>query len=328
MNWVRAGEPALVLAPMDGVTDATMRALQGEVGAFSYAVTEFLRVSVSPLPVKVFRRDVPELLNGGRTPSGLPVQIQLLGGDPDRMAISAIHAVRAGATAIDINFGCPAPIVNRHDGGASLLREPCRLRSVVEAVRAAVPSPIPVSAKLRLGWDSIDAIHTTAEMAVQGGAAWLTIHARTKSQGYAPPVYWPKIDEVRRAVGVPVVANGDIWSREDFLRCQEETGCVHFMIGRGALATPGLSHEIAHELGLIQRVPNPPRWSELFRRLVELTGPPEPGKPEVALLQIKQWMKLGHRFGEFPYFDALKTAPTLAEFFCELDRLESVPVAV
>ncbi|MFX8601151.1 tRNA-dihydrouridine synthase, partial [Acinetobacter baumannii] len=86
----------------------------------------------------------------------------MLGGDPGRMALSAVAACKAGATAIDINFGCPAPLINRHDGGASLLRSPCRIRDVVAEVRSALPSHIPVSAKLRLGWDSIDAIHENA----------------------------------------------------------------------------------------------------------------------------------------------------------------------
>lgn len=108
--------PALALAPMDGITDAAMRAFQGATGAFTFAVTEFLRVSQEPIPKKVFRRDVPELSNGGRTLTGLPVQIQLLGGDPGRMAQSAVIACEAGAPGIDINFGCPAPTVNRHDG--------------------------------------------------------------------------------------------------------------------------------------------------------------------------------------------------------------------
>lgn len=102
--------PALLLAPMDGVTDPPMRAVQGELGAFTFAVSEFLRVSQSgPIPRKVFLRDVPELLSAGRTASGLPVQVQILGGDPEAMAASALNAYRAGACAIDLNFGCPAP---------------------------------------------------------------------------------------------------------------------------------------------------------------------------------------------------------------------------
>ena len=115
-------QPALILAPMEGVTDAPMRAVQGAVGAFTFAVSEFLRVSHAVPPRHVFQTHVPELGTDCVTATGLRVQIQLLGGDAGRMAESAGRACELGAAAIDINFGCPAPTVNRHDGGATLLR--------------------------------------------------------------------------------------------------------------------------------------------------------------------------------------------------------------
>lgn len=301
--------PALVLAPMDGITDAPMREFLGGFGAFSWAVTEFLRVSQEALPAKVFRREVPELAEGGKTKSGLPVQVQLLGGNPERMAATALHAVRAGATAIDINFGCPAPVVNRHDGGAMLLQHPCRIRDLVRAVRDAVPPEIPVSAKLRLGWDSTEDIHENAAMAAEGGASWLTIHARTRTQGYQPPVYWKPLGVVRAALDIPVVANGDIWTLDDFRLCQEQTGCRHFMIGRSALANPRLSHAIAAELGLPAGNPLPSEdWLENFRRLSEFMGP-----DHRTIFRLKQWMNLAGKFGTFEDFDRLKYAKTVEE---------------
>lgn len=308
--------PALVLAPMDGITDAPMRALQGEVGAFTYAVTEFIRVSGEPLPRKVFRREVPEIENGGRTPTGLPVQIQLLGGDPEPMARSAVNACLAGATAIDINFGCPAPTVNRNDGGASLLKTPCRIRAVVAAVREAVPASVPVSAKLRLGWDSIDAVHENAAMAAEGGADWLTIHARTRVQGYLPPVFWKPIGEVRKALGIPVVANGDIWSLDDFRRCQDETGCRHFMLGRCALADPSLSHRVAAELGLAPLGVAPEvDWIPLFDRLLHFTALYGQTASARNVLRLKQWLSLASRFGRFAHFDLVKRAADVEELY-------------
>ncbi len=313
--------PALVLAPMDGITDAPMRALQGEFGGFTYAVSEFCRVSIEALPAKVFRRDIPELETGSRTISGLPVQVQILGGDPDRMATSAVRAVKAGAIGIDINFGCPAPIVNRHDGGASLLRCPSRIYEVVRAIRDAVPPSIPVSAKLRLGWDSIEPIHENAEMVAKAGASWLTIHARTKSQGYLPPVYWNPIYEVRRNVGIPVVANGDIWNFEDFLRCREATGCSHFMVGRGSLANPLLSNQIASELGLpVGR--DSSEWLVLFRSLASYSALFRDRIADRTILRLKQWMKFAHTFGEFPFFHELKLCVTTEELLSKLEFLE------
>lgn len=311
--------PALVLAPMDGITDAPMRALQGATGAFTFAVSEFIRVSHERLPKKVFLRDVPELANGSMTETGLPVQIQILGGDAERMAESAVSACRAGAIAIDINFGCPAPVVNRHDGGASLLRHPCRIREIVSAVRQAVPTEIPVSAKLRLGWESIEDIHENAAMAAEGGASWLTIHARTRTQGYAPPVFWKPIGQVREALGLPVMANGDIWSLDDFRRCQEETGCRHFMIGRSALANPVLSNQIARELGLSTKETPSWDWPSVLQTLVEYTEKFSGPSDRRALARLKQWLKLASNFGDFKHFDAIKQATTVEELFVSLD---------
>jgi tRNA-dihydrouridine synthase C len=317
--------PALVLAPMDGITDAPMRALQGASGAFTYAVSEFVRVSNARLPKKVFRRDIPELSNHAKTHTGMPVQVQILGGDPDLMAQSALNAVAAGALAIDINFGCPAPTVNRHDGGASLLRQPTRIREVVNAVRSAVPNQIPVSAKLRLGWDSIDNAQENAQMAAEGGATWITIHARTRVQGYAPPVYWPAISTIRKGLDIPVVANGDIWTLDDFRRCQDETGCRHFMIGRGALANPALPYQIARDLSLTTPKAPQTNWPALFHQLMHESE----GYGSRPLMRFKQWLALATKFGGFPHFDRLKYATTTEEFFQILEAVttQTLPLA-
>ncbi|MEZ0327376.1 MAG: tRNA dihydrouridine synthase [Fimbriimonas sp.] len=310
--------PALVLAPMDGITDAPMRALQGAAGAFTFAVSEFLRVSNDPLPKKVFLRDVPELLTNCRTVTGLPVQVQILGGDPGRMARSALAAVAAGAQAIDINFGCPAPTVNRNDGGATLLQHPHRIREVIRAVRDVVSFQIPVSAKLRLGWECISDIHLNAEMAAEGGASWLTIHARTRAQGYSPPVFWKPIGEVRLSTGLPVMANGDIWTLDDFRRCQDETGCLHFMIGRGALANPRLSRQIASELGIVRESWQDTDWIPLLSSFVQFADPHTPR----SLMRLKQWMAIASKFGGFPHFDHLKRTTSVDEFFEALRACE------
>jgi tRNA-dihydrouridine synthase C len=317
--------PALVLAPMEGITDAPMREFMGASGAFSYAVSEFIRVSVEVLPAKAIRRWVPELDHGARTVNGLPVQVQILGGDPDRVAASAQNAVAAGALAIDLNFGCPAKTVNRHDGGATLLKYPKRIEELVGAVVSAVS--VPVSAKLRLGWDDTAAIHENAERAVTGGARWITIHARTRMQGYLPPVNWSLIGEVRRALNVPVVANGDIWTLDDFRRCQEMTGCHHFMIGRSALANPRLPLQIACDLGIsTQTASNEVDWIQIFGQFCSIMG--LQSGPDRRLLRLKQWMKLAHLHGEFPHFDALKTAATVDELLTTLARLTERPTSV
>jgi tRNA-dihydrouridine synthase C len=318
--------PAVLLAPMDGLTDAPMRAVQGEIGAFTFSVAEFQRVSITVLPKHVFHREVPELLEGGLTPSGLPVQVQLLGGHPGRMAQSALIACQAGATAIDINFGCPAPTVNNHDGGATLLKYPNRIREIVAAIREAVPAEIPVSAKLRLGWDKENAIFENAEMAAEGGASWITIHGRTREQGYRPPALWHPMRQVRESLNIPVVANGDIWSLEAFRRCREETGCSHFMLGRSALANPLLSHQIAHALGLIDDLPLPLSptdcfdWRPYLQWLVHYTPATTERSTNYLVSRLKQWLRLASNFGDFRDFELIKRTQSVEEIFDVLAR--------
>nr|MCU0706632.1 tRNA-dihydrouridine synthase family protein [Fimbriiglobus sp.] len=244
-------------------------------------------------------------------------------------------AVAAGATAIDINFGCPAPTVNRHDGGATLLKDPPRVRAVVAAVRAAVPKPIPVSAKMRLGWDRTDTVFDTSAMAVEGGANWITIHARTRMQGYAPPVNWELIGRVRERVPVPVVANGDIHTLADFRRCREMTGCIHFMLGRGAVADPGLAKRVAADLLPLsageQRdgsspVCDSPDWPTLLPQLIAHT-PACDRTPAGSLKRLKQWLRFATLCGTFAHFDAIKRTTTVEELLKVVsEKIRELPV--
>ena len=318
---LRLNVPALILAPMEGVTDAPMRAVQGQAGAFTFAVSEFLRVSQHVPPRHVFLTHVPELRTGSRTPTGLPVQVQLLGGDAGRMAEAAARACELGAAGIDINFGCPAPTVNRHDGGATLLRYPHRIREIVSAIRAAVPADIPVSAKVRLGWDTLDAIDLNADMVAEGGASWLTIHGRTRVAGYAPPVFWEPIGRVRRRLPIPVVANGDIWTLADFRRCREQTGSIHYMLGRGALADPRLAPAVAAELGLVPPCEVPERidWETSLRSLIIWADRLGVARPDKMVRRLKQWLNTAAKAGTFTRFDAVKRVETTEELFAALN---------
>lgn len=302
---------------MEGVTDAPMRATLSELGGFSYCVTEFFRISQDVPYVKAFHKHVPELAAGSVTPSGVPVQVQLLGGNAEKLALSAIIAVEAGATGIDINFGCPAPTVNRNDGGATLLKYPERIRSIVGAVRSAVK--VPVSAKLRLGWEDMNDIHRNAEAAAEGGAMWLTIHGRTKAQGYRPPAHWEPIGEIRARLGIPIVANGDIWTLDDFKRCRDVTGCKHFMFGRSALGNPWLAQDVARELGIRSSVTalSDRQWLPLLFRFQKIADP-YGTSINYVLCRMKQWLKMTPlRSSE------LNTSQSIEEFFARLAiRLE------
>lgn len=231
----------ILLAPMEGLLDHMLRDVLTRVGGIDRCVSEFIRITDMLMPNKVFTRIVPELLNGGRTPAGVPVRAQLLGSDPVCMAENAAKLAALGPEGIDLNFGCPAKCVNRHRGGAVLLDEPELIAEIVGAVRRAVPAHIPVSAKMRLGY--LDASRTLecALAMVGAGADELVIHARTKADGYKPPAYWERIAEVRTAVHVPVVANGEIWNAADAQTCIERSGCSDLMLGRGMVADPGLA---------------------------------------------------------------------------------------
>jgi tRNA-dihydrouridine synthase C len=315
---------------MDGVTDALMRRLLTRRMPLSYCVTEFIRVSGLVPPDKTFLLDVPELRHVSRTQSGAPVQVQLLGGDPDRLAQSAQRAVALGAQGIDLNFGCPAPTVNKHDGGATLLKFPERVEKIVGAVRSAVPAELPVSAKLRLGWDDPRAIHTNADRAARGGASWITIHGRTKMQGYTPPAYWEPIGEVRRALDIPVVANGEIWSVDDLKRCQDQSGCEHFMIGRGALAEPGLVTNLAVSLGMPIREDDlalcggsAEAWRPLLHELIELSRI-EGETERRTISRVKQWLNYARHKGAVRWFDSVKRLESLEAIVGHLDELVMV----
>jgi tRNA-dihydrouridine synthase C len=238
----------VLLAPMEGLLDFVLRDILTRVGGIDRCVSEFIRITDQLLPERVFYRIVPELHNGGRTLAGVPVRAQLLGSDPGCMAENAARLAGLGPAGIDLNFGCPAAVVNRHGGGASLLREPETLTAVVGAVRRAVPAHMPVSAKMRLGYDD-DARAVECALAIEaGGAGELVVHGRTKAQAYRPPAYWERIADIREAVNIPVVANGEIWTVDDARRCREESGCDMLMIGRGAVRDPGLGLAIKADM--------------------------------------------------------------------------------
>ena len=234
----------ILLAPMEGVLDFVLRDILTRVGGVDRCVSEFIRVTNTLLPDRAFLRVVPELLNGGRTFAGVPVRAQLLGSDPVCLAENAARLAALGPEGIDLNFGCPAKVVNRHGGGAALLEAPELLSIIVSAVRRAVPAHLPVSAKMRLGFND-DSRAVECALAIEGGGACeLVVHARTKADAYRPPAYWERIADIRAAVRIPVIANGEIWTVQDALRCRELSTCQGLMIGRGMVTDPGLALSI------------------------------------------------------------------------------------
>lgn len=241
--------PFILLAPMEGVIDVVTRHLMSQTGGMDRLVTEFVRVTDKLLPDHVFYKYCPELKdNQGHTVHGLPVFVQLLGGQADPLAENAQRLVELGAPGIDLNFGCPAKTVNRHDGGATLLKKPERLYEIISKVKAAAQGRVPVTAKVRLGFEDKSLVKEIAQAVNEAKATTLTVHARTKLEGYQPPAHWEFIRIMKEQVNIPVIANGDIWTPEDYFRCVEISGCKDVALGRGIMSRPSLANEIKQQI--------------------------------------------------------------------------------
>ena len=265
--------------------DGALRALITAVGGFDLCVSEFVRVTNTLLPVKTFYRLCPELKSNAMTPAGTPLRVQLLGQCPETLADNARRAIELGSHGVDLNFGCPAKTVNRHCGGAALLDKPDLIHRIVSAVRAAVPLEVPVSAKMRLGVSNANNAIVNASAIESGGASSLVIHGRTRDQGYRPPVDWGHIGLVRRALTIPVIANGDINSQADFYRCVQLSGCTDIMLGRGAMMIPNLAN-------VIRGTQPPLLWADAARLLLQYSADPSgQTRSNYYPARTKQWLK-------------------------------------
>jgi tRNA-dihydrouridine synthase B len=248
--------PAVLLAPMEAVTDLPFRTICEELGA-ALTFTEFLSAAaLTRGATKTLSRMSPSL--GGRR-----FAVQIFGREPDALARAAGMAVEVGASIVDINMGCPAKKVTAGACGSALMREPPLAAALVAAVRRAVPAEIPVTVKHRAGWDdcSLNAPEFALRL-VEAGAAMITVHGRTRAQGFSGAVRMGPIAEVRAALPreIPVIGNGDVKDVAAYARMKAETGCDGVMIGRGAMGNP---------------------W--FFRTLNALErGEPDPGPPTLV----------------------------------------------
>jgi tRNA-dihydrouridine synthase C len=278
----------ILLAPLEGLADPLLRNVLTAVGGYDWGICEFVRVSNNVLPEKTFQRICPELLNGSRTESGTPMRVQLLGSDPELMAANARRLVTLDPAGVDINFGCPAPTVVRHRGGSALLGEPELLQRIVAAVRAEVPAHIPFTAKMRLGIDDTSLAVECAQALQAGGIDELIVHARTRVDGYRPPARWEWIARISEAIDITIIANGEVWTVDDYHACRAATACADIMLGRGAVADPLLAQRIrGHDLGgWAAVVPCVAAYWQGVRRKV---------LPEHAGGRLKQWLALVRR---------------------------------
>ena len=221
-----------------------------------------------------------------------------------------------GLWGVDLNCGCPSKLVNGSGGGATLLKDPELIYRGAKAMREAVPDHLPVTVKVRLGWDSGDKRFEIADAVQQAGASELVVHGRTKEEGYrAECINWQAIGEIRQRLRIPVIANGEIWDWESAQQCMAQTGCDAVMIGRGALNVPNLSRVVKYN-----EPPMPPQVMALLHRYTRLEKQGDTGMYHVA--RIKQW--LGYLRKAYPEADGLfttvRTLKTSPEIAAAIDR--------
>ena len=248
------------LAPMAGVADRAFRELCVSYGA-AYVISEM--VSSKGLTMQDKKSKELLFLSDEERPAGA----QIFGDNPAIMAEAALKTLSFNPDFIDINMGCPAPKIAGNGGGSALLKNPPLISEIVDAVVKA--SPIPVTVKIRIGWDTdtINAVEVAKRIEAAGASA-LTVHGRTRTQMYAPPVYIDEIAKVKKAVSIPVIGNGDIVDGKSAKHMLDETGCDFLMVGRGALGRPWIFENINSYLEK-GTMPDDPDISERMRVMTE-----------------------------------------------------------
>src|SRR5437764_6940891 len=326
----------LHLAPMAGVSDKIFRQLCKEYGA-DVLTTEFVSAE------GIFRRNARtrEYLNFDEIER--PIGVQLFGADDKHMAEAACQVVDwVHPDFIDLNFGCPVKKVVSRNGGSALLKDCATLASVATAVVRAI-APVPVTAKIRIGWDA-DSINASrvARILVDAGIAAITVHGRTRAQGYAGAADWDTIAEVAAAVSIPVIGNGDLASASDVAKRCHETRIAGAMIGRAAMSAPWVFSQTKHYLatGEIPDAPElPERWNLIVRHCqlaVRQRGAEEPAMRSMRarLMAYSRAMPDAKRLREkFSHVSALAEVETIAEenIFCsenETSQEREIPVLV
>ncbi|MDQ7814774.1 MAG: tRNA dihydrouridine synthase DusB [Patescibacteria group bacterium] len=242
LDWKKATKPIIALAPMADMTDQPFCRICKEIGV-PYIWREMVSAEA------IIRGNQKTRAMTGISAFERPVIQQLFGNDPERLAEAArIIEEMFQPDGIDINMGCPVRKITENFDGSSLMRDPERAAAIVKAVKNAVKAP--VSVKTRLGWSKDDEILTFAKIIEDAGADLLTVHGRTKEQGYAGVANWTRIGQVKDSLSIPVILNGDVTDGTSAKHALELTGADGVMLGRGALGNPWVFNEIGSVIGV------------------------------------------------------------------------------
>lgn len=246
------GAPFLFLAPMEGVGDLCFRKAMASIGGFDQAVREFLRV-----PKNAHVKSLASVFDAKEL-GQMPLVAQVMGSDPDLMAEMALELQNRGAPRIDLNCGCPSNTVTGRGAGSSLLKEPKALYTIAKAMKAVLS--IPFSIKMRSGYEDTSLFEENLLAAEESGACYITLHPRTKTDGYGPPAKWELIAKAKELLKIPVVGNGDILNVNHALNMLQATKCDALMIGRGSVINPFIFHQIkAH----FSQKSYHPKWEDI-----------------------------------------------------------------
>jgi tRNA-dihydrouridine synthase len=265
---------------MEGVGDTSFRKAMSSIGGFDEAVRDFLRV-----PKNAHIKSLASEYNANEL-APLPIAAQLMGSDIELMAAMAQEIERLGAPRIDLNCGCPSNTVTGRGAGSSLLKDPDLLHQIAKAMVKAVN--IPVTIKMRSGYEDTSLFKENLMAAQESGARFITLHPRTKIEGYTPPARWDLIAEAKSLLKIPVVGNGDILNVNDALSILEKTRCDALMIGRGSIINPFIFHEIQ---GHYSGNPFRPQWDDMVDYINSFVTALPPGMPvRTQVNKLKQLM--------------------------------------